>query len=125
MFRPGDVIKCQSDHAAYPKWHLCVSSEGHYIYLNSPKAKAYPGDFPISGAEVPFVPPHPSGQSVISCRNVMLKSRADLRNANAKLEGRVSEAVLKALLIFVDGNPVMSEEDQETILDGLGDWVGV
>lgn len=125
MFRPGDVIKCESEHAPYPKWHLCVSDEGHFVYLNSPKAKAWPGDYPIDAAEVPFIPPHPSGQSIISCRNVMLKTAADLKAANATLEGRLSSAVLTELLIFVDGNPVMAEEDQEKMLNGLGDWCGL
>lgn len=125
MFRPGDVIKCDSDHAAYPKWHLCVSDDGHFIYLNSPKLKAYAGDYAILASDVPFIPAHVSGQSIISCRNVMKKSRADLMAAGATHKGRISPKILGDLLIFVDGNPVLSEDDQQIILNGLGDWVGV
>lgn len=125
MFRPGDVIKCDSSHAPYPKWHLCVSEENHFIYLNSPKNKAYAGDFAIDASEVPFIPAHPTGQSIISCRNVMRKSRSELIASGATLEGRFSENVLESLLLFVDGNPVLAEDDQKIILDGLGDWVGI
>ena len=45
MFRLGDVIRFQSIEANKVKFHLCISLDGHYLFINSPKLTSYPGDY--------------------------------------------------------------------------------
>lgn len=124
MFRIGDVVRFRSADAGYAKYHLCVSNEGHFIYLNSPRAKSFLGDFEIGASEITGVPPTPSGKSIISCTKVLWFSANDLRDMRAAQVGRVTRSVLKRLLFFVEDLATLPPETRDPILDGLGDEVG-
>lgn len=66
MAKPGDVVGFWSDIAGKHKFHLCICPTGKFLFLNSPKARSYPGDFHVPCAEIPLEPT-PEGYSVISC----------------------------------------------------------
>lgn len=123
MFQPGDVIWFRSSEANKPKYHLCVSLGGHYLFLNSPKTRSYPGDFIVPCTEIPVVPATPSGNSIISCSLVLHETDADLRRLRAQKRGSISHDLLKRLITFVEQTPVLSDEDRDKVLDGLGDWI--
>jgi len=123
MFSPGDVILFWSDEAGKPKFHLCISLSGHFLYVNTPKPRSYPGDFIIPCSDLPFLHPTKSGYSAISCSVVLRKSEDVLRRLKAKRVGSVSPLLLRKLIEFIDHSIVLSDEDKEDALEGLGDWI--
>lgn len=123
MFAPGDVIGFWSEESGKRKFHLCISLDGHFIFLSSPKVKVYPTDLPVSCSEFPFLKPTPSGFTIISCVAVMKKSNAELARCGATLKGRVSKELMRRLVDFVMKSPVLSEEDREKFLVAAGDWI--
>lgn len=122
MFCTGDIVAFESNDANKRKYHLCISIDGYYIFLNSPKPASYPGDFIVSCTDLPGVPPTPSGKSIISCTLVMKKSDAELVKCKAKKLGSVKPSLLADLAIFVRTSPVLTEEEREIFFDAAGDW---
>jgi hypothetical protein len=102
MFNPGDVIWFLSDQAGKAKFHLCVCSTGKFLFINSPKTKAYPGDFNVPCADIDCLDPTPEGYSIISCTHLTTISDNDLKRLKAKKKGAVANKLL--------------------ILEGLADW---
>lgn len=123
MFKPGDVVRFVSSEAGKTKYHLCVHLNGWFLFLNSPKKRAYRGDMVVSCKEIPCITPTNSGDSVISCSLVMHKTNAQLKAAKATHLGSVSVGLLRRIIHFVENCSVLSEEEKEKILEGLGDWV--
>ena len=123
MFAAGDVIAFESIEAGKRKYHLCISLDGHYVFLNSPKVLVYAGDYVVPCTEIPGVPVTPSGKSIISCTLVMQKSDADLKAAKAKKLGTVKKQLLIDLAKFVMLSPILTDEEKEAFLAAAGDWI--
>ena len=123
MFALGDVIRFASIEAGKVKYHLCISLEGHFLFINSPKLITYPGDYLVPCNELPFLAPTPSGQSIISCTLVMKKSDSELRRCGAKKIGSVSLGVIRGLVQFVKLSPVLTEEEKDAFYEAAGDWI--
>lgn len=123
MFALGDVIRFYSAAACKQKYHLCIGLNGHYLLINSPNKVSYPGDFVVPCSDFPFLAPTPEGVSVVCCTLVMNISDAELAKLGLVKKGSVSIDLLKRLIKFVQASPVMSEEDKESILDAVGDWL--
>jgi hypothetical protein len=122
MFAVGDVVAFWSTEAKKRKYHLCISFNGHYLFINSPKRQPFPGDFVVDCSELPFLTPTPSGKSIISCNLVMHFSAAELKLCDAKRLGAVTPELLGALVNFVMSSPVLSQNEKDSILDAAGDW---
>lgn len=120
--RPGEVYRFFSDEADKPKYHLCISLDGCFLYVNSPRTKPFPGDFPILNADVPFLGTTETGQSIISCNYVVTMTPDEYRDKRAKFKGKVDPSLLRKLLVFIEECDAMSEEHLELALDGLGNW---
>lgn len=123
MFSPGEVIHFWSDEAGKRKYHLCISLNGHFLFLNSPKQRTYPGDYVVACSEFPFLPVTSTGDSVVCCSIVLRKSDVDLRRLRARSLGTVSVKLLQRLVEFIEHSNVLSEEEKEAVLDGLGGWI--
>lgn len=123
MFRIGEVVGFRSAEVGKHKFHLCVSHEGHFLFLNSPKPKSFMGDFEIEASQITGVPVHPSGKTIISCTMVMRLDARELSKVGAKRCGQVDASVLRDLFLFVEQLSTLSPETRDAILDGLGDWV--
>jgi hypothetical protein len=123
MPKPGDVVGFHSDIAGKHKFHLCICPTGKFLFLNSPKARSYPGDFHVPCSEIPL-DPTPEGYSVISCTPPMTISDAELARLGAKTKDRrVSSQVLRDLLEFVESLTTLSQDEKDEIIDGLADWL--
>jgi hypothetical protein len=122
MFQTGDVIEFYSNEAEKKKYHLCISLNSQFIFINSPKCVSYPGDFITPASDFPFLPPG-HANSVISCSLVMEKTEKDLKKLNAKKLGSAPVDTLKRLLKFIENDQTIPEETKEKILDGLADWL--
>lgn len=123
MFQPGDVVWLLSNEANKPKYHLCVCPTGKFLFINSPKAKSYPGDFIVLCTDIPCLDPTPEGKSIISCTLVIPLSDRDLTRCKAEKKGTVAKGVLGRLCAFVDNSTVLSAEEKDAVLNGLADWV--
>lgn len=121
----GEVWKFNSHVASKQKYHLCLSIDGYFIFLNSPKSKSYLGDFEIDCAEITGLKPTPEGKSIASCSLVMTFSKSEIAKMNGQRIGSVSNKVLKELLIFVENLTTIEEETRDKIVDALGEYVGV
>ena len=122
MFSPGDVIEFWNDVAGKTKYHLCIHQDGSFLFLNSPKTKAYPGDFQVPSGDITCLDAPPEGYSIVSCTHLIKRSDADLKKLKAKKLGAVDAKVLIRLIAFVEKTPVLAQEDKDAITDGLADW---
>jgi hypothetical protein len=123
MYSPGDVVWLWSAEANKPKYHLCICSTGKFLFINSPKAKSFPGDFSVPCSDIPCLPPTPEGNSIISCTLVIPLKDAELKKRKAEKKGTVASSVLLRLCTFVDNATFLSQDDKDAILNGLGDWL--
>jgi len=122
-FLAGDVIGFYSSVAGKHKFHLCLGLGGTFLFINTPKSKQFLGDLVVDCSEIPCINPTASGKSVISCSMVIRMTAAELAHCKAKKHGAVSHQLLQKLLKFVEASPVLSPEDKEAILDGIGDAI--
>lgn len=125
MFKTGQVVKFRSEVAGKKKYHLCISMDDHFIFLNSPKPTAFIGDFEINSTDIIGITPTPTKKSIASCSLVMQFSRQELITLNAKVVGHVKGSVLKNLMLFVEELPTIENETKNKIIDGLGETVGI
>jgi hypothetical protein len=95
VFKTGEVVRFTSDLAGKTKYHLCISMDDHFIFLNSPKSKSFVGDFEIDSSDITGLTPTPEGKSVASCSMVMQFTKKDLTDYKAKCVGSVKPVVLK------------------------------
>lgn len=123
MFSPGDVVLLFKGPANKPKFHLCISLNGYYLYVNSPKARSFPGDVVFPCSEFAFLDPTPSGLSIVSCNVVLPLSDRDLRAGRAVRKGTVSKAVLRAIVAEIESSTILPQEQIDQALYGLGDWL--
>jgi hypothetical protein len=121
--KPGEVYRLRSGIANKPKFHLCVSMGGCFLFLNSPKTKSFVGDLEVDGADLPFLPATPSGKSIVSCSLPVLIGAREL-NARAELLGEAPQTLLLKIFEFVEEAEYLSEEHRELILAGLDGWIG-
>jgi len=123
--RTGEVVRFHSPEVGKKKYHLCLSIDNHFIFLNSPKPRTFLGDFEIDGSKIVGVPPTPEGKSIASCSVVMQFTDAELNQMGAVVVGSVANEVLRDLLIFVENLPTIAPEVRDLIVDNLGDHVGL
>lgn len=123
MHGPGEVLLFWSDAAGKEKYHLCISLNGRYLYLNSPKVRTYAGDLELPCTDFPFLPATPSGKSVVSCALVLAPTAKDLAMKRVVVKGTVARDVLLKIVEFVEESEVIADDERDAILDGLGDWL--
>ena len=123
MFRPGDVVKFYSFVANKQKFHLCISITGGFLFLNSYKNKSFTGDLVVPCTEILCLEPTESGKSVVSCSLIVRMDNQQLRHVRAEKIGTVNNSLLVDVIRYIENSPVLSAEDKELVLDGLGDWV--
>jgi len=122
MFNIGDVICFYSDEAGKRKFHLCISINGHYLFLNSAKLKSYPSDYILPATEFPFLPQN-TPDTIISCSLVLKKSNEELKKRGAKRLGTAKRETLLGLINFIERDRALPEAVKDEIFDGLGDWM--
>ena len=123
MFAIGDVIKFRSDVVGKKKYHLCISFDNHFLFINSPKNKQFLGDYTIRESDITGVPKGEHKFSVISCNLVLQYSDQDLRDMRATKIGTVKPEAIRGLLVFVEELTTLTADTKNAIMDGLGDWV--
>lgn len=125
MKNPGDVVWFRNPFAGKGKHHLCVNVGGRYLYLSSVRhgQKTYTDAFRYSCSETPFLPDTETGEAKVSCSTVLSMSDNDLKVYGAKHKGRVTKEFMMNVYEFVETCDAIADEDRETILSGLDDWL--
>lgn len=123
MHKPGEVVLFWSNSAGKEKYHLCISLAGRYLYLNSPKKKAYEGDLLLPCTDFPFLPVTDTGQSVVCCTLVLAPSADEMKSRRVEVKGSVGSDVLLRIIEFVESSDAIADDERDQILDGLGDWL--
>lgn len=123
MFNPGDIVGFYSPEAGKHKFHLCISVNGHYVFVNSPKAIIRPADLYVDNNELPGLMPTATGKSIICCNVVMQKTDAELRSSGAGRKGTCGVALLRKIIRFVENCYVLSEDEKSAVVNGLADWI--
>lgn len=122
--RTGEIYRFQSAVAGKQKYHLCLSVDRHFIFLNSPKAKSFPGDIEIDSKEITGLTPTPEGKSIASCSLVLHFTSADLQSLGATKVGDMSVSALKDILVGVEDLSTIAPEIRDQIVDALADFIG-
>lgn len=103
------------------KFHLCVSVAGAFLLLNSFKGRDYAGSIVVDNAEFPFLRPTATGKSVVNCSMVLRLSKSELRGI--EVLGSASRALMQRIFAEAEGSEVLTDEDRNDIIAGLGDWL--
>jgi len=122
-YNPGDVVWFMSYEANKPKYHLCVTVSGGFIFLNKKKTRDYPDDLVVPCSDIDCIPPTESGYSTISCGQVFTLSDAELQRRRADCKGRVSGKLLARIVDFCGECDSIEPETVEKICSGLDDWI--
>jgi hypothetical protein len=122
MFSVGDVIGFYSRAAGKHKFHLCISLNGHYLFVNTQDHRAFHASCVFPCSDFPFLSPTESGLSAVSCSIIMKMTDADLRRCGAVKKGSVSPVVLKKIIEFVRTTDAIPDEDRDEFLETVGDW---
>lgn len=123
MHNPGDVVLFWSADAGKEKFHLCISLDRKYLFLNSPKARRYEGDLALPCADFPFLDPTPDGESIVCCTLIVAPSAAELKGRRMEVKGTVDRSVLMKIVEYVESSDVIADDERDAILDGLGNWL--
>ena len=114
------MVLVRSMVAGKPKFHLCISLDGCFLFLNSYK-RDYPGDIVVPCTDFPYLDATDSGLSVICC-SMILRLRPD-EVAGGIVKGRAPKSLLLKVFEEAEASEVLSDVDRETIMAGLADWI--
>ena len=53
----------------------------------------------------------------------MQKTNVELRSTGATHKGKCSTELLRRIIKFAEDCPVLSEEDKDSVIDGLAEWI--
>lgn len=116
---PGDVFAW-----SYPppiekrKYHLCVSHDYDFVFLNTPKDKNTHVDFPIRAHDMRFLKPTRQQFSAVSCREFQtVGSLAKFRLRKPQHLGNLATPVLFEVLKHMCRLPTFTLEDVERLSD--------
>jgi len=123
VFSVGEIVLFYNRDAEKPKFHLCVSVDGHYLFLNTSR-RFYDDAFIFDCSRVPL-PASETGKSSVSCSGVMRFTDHDLTKYKAKSCGKVDRNFLLDLLAFAENCPALSPADLDLILDGISNAIGM
>ncbi len=123
MFKPGDVVRFHSYVAGKTKYHLCISLSGGFLFLNTYRNRSFSGDLVVPCSEIACLPPTESGKSVVSCSLIIRMDAEALNHGKATKLGVVNNSLLLDIIKYIEVSPVLSGEDKDFVLDGLGDWL--
>jgi hypothetical protein len=121
VFQVGDIVGFHSTVAGKHKYHLCVHDGGRFLFLNTPKGRA--GEWVTDCVNVPGIQPTDSGKSAVSITVLMTLTDAELSSLGAQKLGKMPIPALRELLVAVENSPIITPEERDQILDGLGDYL--
>lgn len=117
----GDVVLFYSEQAGYKKFHLCVCIQDscYFLFINSPKSKAFAGDFRIDAKHIPFLDPTKEGYSIVSCNRLLRFSTSDMRKQKMVVKGKISKPIIKKLVAFIEGSTLLNAIEKTIAIEGL------
>jgi hypothetical protein len=127
MCRTGDIVEIYSATVGYPKYHLCIEPENDsvaakFLFLNS--EGGYEADFVVPDDEVSCLPCSPTGETVISCSQLLRINRRQRRLFNAKVKGQLDKKVAAKLVSHVEQTAVLPAIERRLIVTALRAYCG-
>lgn len=99
---PGDVFLWHSDIPDKEKFHLCLSHEFDFVFLNTPKDVRFRSDFEINADDIHFLKPTKVGFSAVSCRDPQqVGDLATFHSRSPEFFGKIALTTLVDLLDHV------------------------
>lgn len=122
MFAPGDIVEIYSPVAGYPKYHVCIldcdgAATALFLYINS--GTGFAGDLVCDDSEFGCLPKSPTGQSVISCSQLVRMSAHQLSIFKAKKLGKLPPAVARKLEKFVVTAFSLRKSERQLVLNAM------
>ena len=87
------------------------------MFINS-KA-GFKGDFVLSDSDIPCLPRSPTGQSVISCSQIVRANARQLEIFSCTKIGDFPTGLVRKLEKFVTTVPTLTSDERKLVLDGF------
>lgn len=101
---PGDVFHWYCEQIPKFKFHICISYDFDFLFLNTPKDVRHPSDFAIRSQQIRFLKPTPENFSAVSCVDVQTVGSVDAFVGKVPdFRGNVASDVVIDLLDHVCG----------------------
>lgn len=118
----GEIVLFHSEVAGYPKYHVCVRDTAPplaaaFLYINS--QSGYAGDLVLADGEIAGLPASRTGETVISCSQLIFASSAKLIHWKAEKIGTLSPAVAKKLHTFAKTVTTLTNPERQIVLIAL------
>ena len=124
-FVAGEVWLWYSHIANKDKLHLCVSAEGLFLLLNTPKQKRYKADLTVPCATFPFLKPTECGESTVSCSTLVRETPAYVASRRGRMLGTASGAFLRQLHAHLKGSDGLIDEEKDLVVEELYNHLGI
>lgn len=118
---PGDVfVWYRPEPIGKRKFHLCLSYDYDFVFLNTPKDRAYPSDYYIRAVDLHFLKPTATRVSSVSCANLQaIGSEVKFRSAKPERLGNLATDVLLEVLRHIHRSGTATEEEAERLAETI------
>ena len=108
--------------AGHLKYHICIvaptdEAAGCFLYINS--KSGYDGDLVLPDGEIPSLPRSKTGETVISCSQLVRVAKRQLRLFECRCCGALPPAVARKLEEFCRTVPTLTPTDRKTVMDAM------
>lgn len=118
---PGDVFRWyRSPPIGKNKYHLCLSFDYDFSFLNTPSDRAHRLDSKIAASEMRFLKATPTNFSSVSCTNLQHIEQVDrFRSFKPVLVGTLASNVLFDLLNYIANLGTTTGEEADRLFDTI------
>lgn len=122
IFSPGDIVRFYNPQAGKDKYHLCViahtdDNAAGFLFINS--KPGWEGDFVVKDGEISGLPESPTGQSVVSCSQIIRMTEKRLQIFKAEKVSDFSPALARKLATHIKETPTLTDKEKKAVQAGL------
>ena len=104
----------------YHKYHICISEPtgslvGCFLYINS--KSGYDGDLILSDGEIPNLPASPTGETVISCSQLVRVTKHQLQLFGSTKVGVLPSTVAAKLESFAASASTLTNRERKIVIE--------
>ncbi len=116
---PGDVFAWyRPEPIGKRKFHLCLSYDYDFVFLNTPKDKFFPSDYHIKAVDLSFLKPTATRLSSVSCANLQaVGSDTQFRSFKPERLGNLATDILIEVLEHICNIGTATGEEIERLSD--------
>ncbi len=115
---PGDVFHWNSVVARKEKYHVCLSWDYDFLFLNTPKDTRWYADFEIRSDHLHFLKPTSQNFSAVGCRQLQkVGDEATFNRFHPQHQGNLRTPILIKLICHVSSLRTLETEDAERLTE--------